>query len=129
MIDANLIEFMRPYLKDSIRYTAKTSINQDLGIKGEKAKLFMKHFSEAFKVNISYLEFDKYFSENLNNDDSLTIEDLNRSIFFGSLDETTINFREDGTEFEPKFALNKIIQGVIIFIVCAILLCFVAFYT
>lgn len=119
---------MRPYVEEGQPLRRNTSINKDLNLKGESAKSFLRNYSHTFHVNISDFDFEKYFSENSDNDELLTFDELNRAITLGSLDEMTINFVEDGSEFTPKYSTNKIITTVVLFIVCAILLCFVAFY-
>jgi len=59
-----------------IEFSRETELLSDLGIDGDDAVEFLEDFSKEFSVDVSHLEFDKYF-----NQESLDSVNLISSIF------------------------------------------------
>jgi hypothetical protein len=129
MINKELYLLIQPYSKEkNIQLTENTNLNTDLSIYDEKAKLLLDAYSKKFNVNISDLDFDKYFSSSTNNNNSFSIANLEKGIGLGILDESTINWEENDQNLPPKFSVKKAVLGFILCAAIAIILCAIAYY-
>lgn len=134
--NTDLKELINKYSISEKLIFENTKINHDLHINGKRAKAFMDEYSHLFKVDLTSFDFGKYFSVPDKTDNqpagddtpTLTAGDLERGIITGLLNEQIIALRDHDAQLPPKFTATNISLGIILVIIVAILLIFVALF-
>lgn len=134
MGNKNLEQLILKYSSYDQKIYDNTSITRDLNIQNEQAKAFIEAFAKEFNVDISTFDFPKYFpledklSSKICKRSELTIEDLERAILVGELNDDVITFEEDDPNLPIKFTTKNIVLGVLLVLIVSALLGVIAIF-
>lgn len=93
-----LIQFVREEISEfNLPIDKSTRLEHDLGLGGDDTFELLRNYSLKFNVDLSNFKYSLYISDEpsvfANNKEikALTIEQLERGIFYGKLDENIMN--------------------------------------
>ena len=126
MIDKHLENFIRHHINYQKPIYQKTRIVGELITDKNSVYTFILNYANTFQVDISKFDIQIHLAENKETD--LTIEDLEKGIELGVLNEYIINLKNDEQQLPLKLSLKNILTGIALLIFITAILLFVAFY-
>lgn len=126
MIDKHLESFILHYINYQKPIYKKTKIIGELITDINSVYPFIINYAETFRVDISEFDLQKYLSKN--GEINLTVEDLEKGIVLGTLNENVISLKNDEQQLPSQLSLKNILKGLLLLALITAVLFFVAFY-
>lgn len=120
MVNSELAIFIKQHTATKERLSESTRLVEDLHLDEEQAIILINDFAEKFEIDTSGFDFQMSIN--------LTLGNLERAIATGYLNDSIISIDDKDPNMPLEFTVKNSIIGIIIGIIAALLLCYVAFY-